>query len=100
MLPCLCNTKFYIQRYNGVYYLAGNENKRSTLNFYRSPDLITWEKICTVGDYSDRDRYKYAFQYPTFFIENNTVYLLSRTAQNGAQGYHDNNCITFHKFQI
>ena len=40
------------------------------------------------------------FQYPAFFMEGNTFYIVSRTAINGAANFHDTNCITFHKITV
>ena len=39
------------------------------------------------------------FQYPDFFIEGDDIFLLCRTAMNGAANFHDANYSTFHRIR-
>ena len=91
-------TKFHIVKYCGKYYAAGNPSPyRNTLVLYDSYDAVHWRKNRTLIDLSDYPAKLVGVQYPSFFIEADTVYLALRTAFNGADDFHNNNCITFHK---
>lgn len=96
------HTKFEILPYNGGYLAIGNDNAphRNVLSLYRSENLDCWELVKHLMDYKDHDPEYTAFQYPAAFIEDSTLYVLSRTALNGAHNFHDANYITFHKFSI
>ena len=92
------HTKFDILPYNGAYYAFGNRlPMRATLSIYKSVDLEHWDFIKDVLDYSHLDQQTTAFQYPSVLIEDNEALILSRTAWNGADSFHDSNLITFHR---
>jgi hypothetical protein len=69
---------------------------RNLLSLMRSRDLVGWEVTADILDARDADASKIAFQYISFFIENEDIYFQSRTAYNGAHNYHDANYATFH----
>lgn len=96
------HTKFEILPHNGEYLAVGNDNSphRNVLSLYRSEDLDHWELVKHLIDYKDHAPEYTAFQYPAAFIEGDTIYVLSRTALNGAHNFHDANYITFHKFPL
>ena len=96
----LADTKFEIQKHsNGKYYAIGNDSecKRSKLSIYSSLDLIEWKRELTVLDYSHMDDNLIGFQYPVFTFEDYGFLVISRTAFNKADCYHDSNCISVHK---
>ena len=70
---------------------------RATLSVYKSADLEHWSFVNDVLDYSHLDQQITAFQYPSVLIENSEALILSRTALNGADSFHDSNLITFHR---
>lgn len=96
------HTKFELMAHAGAYYAVGNDNAphRNVLSLYRSKNLDDWELVKHLIDFKDCDPEYTAFQYPAAFIEENTLYVLSRTALNGAHNFHDANYITFHKFSL
>ncbi len=96
------HTKFELMTHAGAYYAVGNDNAphRNVLSLYRSKNLDDWELVKHLIDFKDCDPEYTAFQYPAAFIEENTLYVLSRTALNGAHNFHDANYITFHKFPL
>mgnify|MGYP001169633677 CR=1 FL=1 len=92
------HTKFDIIPRNGIYYAFGNRlPMRATLSVYKSADLEHWSFVNDVLDYSHLDQQITAFQYPSVLIENSEALILSRTALNGADSFHDSNLITFHR---
>ena len=96
-----CFSKFYIQKHEGTYYCMGNVSPyRNTLALFSSKDIKNWEYHSTIVDYSRMPAQSVGCQYPSCIIEGDTVYALARTAVNGAQNFHDSNCITFHKTKL
>lgn len=96
------HSKFELLQHDGAYFAVGNDNPphRNVLSLYRSDDLVHWELVKHLIDYQEHDPEYTAFQYPAAFIEGETLYVLSRTAINGAHNFHDANYITFHKFSL
>jgi len=95
------NSKFHIQYHNGIYYAMGNfAPYRNELLLYTSCDLVNWEIKQCVVDLKSCPANLVGCQYPSFFIEGDTAYVLARTGINGALNYHDSNAITFHKIKI
>ncbi len=70
---------------------------RNLLSFAYSSDLEHWYILQDLLDYSDEDPQKIGFQYVSFCFDGDDIIYLSRTAFNGAQNYHDNNFVTFHR---
>jgi len=97
------HTKFEVRRHpNGTYYAVGNLLPgRNVLALYTSKDLETWEHHSNIADYSHLPREFNAFQYPAFLINGeHELLVLSRTALNGANSFHNNNYVTFHRVKI
>ncbi len=96
------HTKFQIIRHkSGVYYALGNTAPmRNTLAIYKSKDLEAWQFVKNVVDCSDCDEQITGFQYPSFILEGDEMLILSRTAYNGADNFHNSNYITFHKTDV
>lgn len=69
---------------------------RNYLSLYKSPDLISWEKVCDLIDERKSDPNLVGFQYVSFIIDGDDILYLSRTAYNGAHTFHDTNYQTFH----
>ena len=93
-------------RQSGFYYSLANRvydgerpRARNILTLMRSPDLEAWENVRDVLDYSHLDHTKVGFQYVSFIFDGNDILFVSRTAYGGAQSFHDNNYVTFHKIQ-
>lgn len=95
---------------DGGYYAIVSRVKdeptyyRGRLSLMFSKDLENWDFVRDLLDMEPLHLpdwpNKTAFQYPDFFIENGTIYLVSRTAIHGAYNYHNANYITFHKFPL
>ncbi len=98
----LAHTKFQISRHcSGRYYAMGNTPPmRNVLAIYKSDDLENWEFVKNVVDCSNCDDRITGFQYPAFILEGDDMLILSRTAYNGADNFHNSNYITFHKISI
>ena len=95
------SSKFHIQYNEGTYYAIGNiAPYRNELAIYTSSDLVSWEYKQHVVDLKEYPANLVGCQYPSFFIEGDTAYVLARTGINGAMNYHDSNAITFHKVKI
>ncbi len=72
---------------------------RNLLSLAYSYDLEEWTIACDLLDYSDEDPKMIGFQYVSFDFDGEDIIYLSRTAFNGAQNYHDNNYVTFHRIK-
>lgn len=72
---------------------------RNLLSLVRSPDLEHWETVTDLLDATGEDPRYVGFQYVSFLFDGDDILYLSRTAVNGAQSYHDNNYITFHRIR-
>lgn len=72
-------------------------NSRNLLSLMRSKDTEEWELVCDLIDRRDSDPQKIGFQYVDFIMEENDLLWLCRTADNGANSFHDSNYITFHR---
>ena len=90
-----------LRRADGSYLAVGNRPPlRNILSMYTSSDLVHWRFLRDIENQEALDPQKTAFQYPTVFEENNTLYLVSRTAFNGADNFHDSNYTTFYKVSL
>ncbi|MEA4822757.1 MAG: sialidase family protein [Clostridiaceae bacterium] len=98
----MAHSKFEVLRNpDGVYLAVGNRLPlRNILSVYTSRDLISWEFVRDIENRETMDEKKTAFQYPTAFLENNTLYVVSRTAYNGAASFHDSNFTTFYRVEL
>jgi len=86
---------------DGLFYAIGNyQSGRNVLSLMKSPDLIHWELVRHIENHAEMDAQFTAFQYPTWFFEGNEIYLVSRTAWNGASNFHDANLTTFYHFTL
>ena len=97
------HTKFEVRRHpSGKYYAIGNTLPgRNVLAMYVSNDLENWTFERNIADYSHMSVKTTAFQYPDFmFNGENEILLVSRTALNGADNFHNNNYVTFHRVKI
>ena len=70
---------------------------RNLLSLLKSIDLEHWEVVTDLLDYTQEDHKTVGFQYVSFLFDDDDLLYLSRTAFNGAQSFHDNNYITFHR---
>jgi hypothetical protein len=68
---------------------------RNTLGLLHSTDLKTWVTRATLLHHPDK--VGHGFQYPDFQFDGEDLLVLSRTAWDGAHGYHDANYLTFHR---
>lgn len=93
------HTKFEIlQKDNGTYVAVGNTPPmRNVLSVYISEDLKNWKQSCDVIDGRQYDKNCVGFQYPSVIAEGNELLIASRTAFHGADSFHNNNFITFHR---
>lgn len=84
--------------YSIVSYIRSSENKhdRNLLALMKSEDCINWKPVCYPIDFSDRPAQKFGLQYVDFIFDNDDIIFLCRTATNGADNFHNSNCITFH----
>ena len=73
---------------------------RNVLSVYTSSDLESWQLHSDVIDGRKYDSQSTGFQYPSFIIEGDKLLIASRTAFHGADSFHNNNYITFHKAEI
>ena len=86
--------------YSIVSYLC-EEHKtgRNWLALLRSKDLEHWEKIRDIYKYTNLSEEEVGFQYVSFIIDGNDILLLSRTAFNHANNYHNSNYSTFDRIK-
>lgn len=92
-------TKFHILQEGDVYYALGNPSPfRNVLDLYTSKDLKTWTKQKTLLDLSHLPAKLTGIQNPYFFIEGNKFKTLLRVAYNGADTFHNSNCISYFEF--
>ncbi len=92
-------SKFEIHRYNGKYISVGNvAPHRNRLTVMESENLRSWKVYMDIFNYGED--YSVAFQYPSCLCENDRLTVLSRTAFNDANTFHDNNYITIHKIDL
>ena len=97
------HTKYEVRRHpNGTYYAAGNTYPaRNCLSLYRSADLEKWELVEHIVDRREASEKEVGYQYPAFlFNGEREILLLSRTADNYADTFHNSNYITFHRVNI
>ncbi|MBR3894539.1 MAG: hypothetical protein IKJ35_05265 [Clostridia bacterium] len=100
-------SKFVIKKdpVSGIYYSVvtraynANKSARNLLSLVRSEDLVTWETVCDLIDYRDRDAKYYGFQYVDFEFDGDDLIFLCRTAINGANSFHNANYSTFHRIK-
>jgi hypothetical protein len=92
-------TELYVSLVNRV--TIPDRRQRNILSLSISKDLYNWRTVKDLINYEDcnwpEGHRLTAFQYADFFIEKGNIYYVSRTALGGAQNYHDNNRISFHK---
>lgn len=81
------------------YLCEKHQSGRNWLALICSDDLEHWKKALDIFDCRDSDENKIGFQYVDFFIEGEDIFMLSRTAFNGAANYHDANYSVFHKIE-
>ncbi len=93
-------SKFSIKRdaKTGCYIAFGNDRwyGRHRLVMAVSKDLDNWEMVYEIANGDGTENY---YSYPDWIFSGEDVYLLARSAHNGAVNGHDTNCITFHKIK-
>lgn len=96
------HSKFEIKKHTDGYYYAFGNNKplRNVLSIFRSKDIFNWEFVKDILNYADMDKDYVGFQYPSFIFEGDEILVLVRTAFDGAESFHDNNYLTFHRISI
>ncbi|MCH4209426.1 hypothetical protein [Bifidobacterium sp.] len=70
---------------------------RNILSLMASRDLRAFRVVTRVVDLGDCDPAWVAAQYPSFIMDGDDLLVVSRTAMNGADSYHNSNAITFHR---
>lgn len=98
------NAKFFAlyDPVSGKYWAAGNEpapghpDARNVLALSCSDDLTDFKPVCCIVDGSSGDPRFVAAQYPSMAIDGDDLLVVSRTAANDADSYHNSNYITFH----
>jgi len=65
-----------------------------------SDDLLHWDVLADIIDKTDCDPAKVGFQYVDFFIEEDEILYLCRTAMNNAHNFHDSNYSVFGQFPL
>lgn len=78
-------------------------HQRNVLMLTSSEDLKNWKEECIIlcykmGENMTNDS-PVGFQYIDWFIENDDLVAVSRTAWNNAHNYHDANFMTFHRIK-
>ena len=96
------HSKFEVfKKDDGYAYVIGNRfPARTSIAVYRTKDYENWEEVKNLINFDGYSTDKVGLQYPSALFEGNKIYLLSRTAFNGSENFHDSNCITFHKFDF
>lgn len=101
--PLGANSKFVVLKEGKWYIAVGNEyfsaetpTARTVLSVAVSSDLKSWWIVSRVADMRKADSGAVAFQYPDAQMVGRDLLILSRTAMNGANSYHNSNMITFH----
>lgn len=106
-MPCN-NSKFMIKydevskKYYSVVTRIDCEKRRyarNLLSLMSSSDLENWELVCDLIDKRDMDQNKVGFQYCDFLFDKDDIIFLCRTADNGANSFHDSNYSTFHRIK-
>jgi len=106
-------SKFYLlwdaqsQRYlmvgNAETSSTGEITQRNHLDLYESRDLSSWRHVRTLveddspGSWHDSVRLR-AFSQPTAQIDGTDLLVVSRTAYDGAENYHNTNRLSFHRY--
>ena len=98
----MAHTKFEIlQREDQTYVAVGNPPPmRNVLSVYTSKDLKDWKRALDVIDKHECDAQSVGFQYPSVLLEGDAVCIASRTAYHGADSFHNNNYLTFHRVHL
>ena len=90
------------KRYYSIVSRVWNQDRpttRNLLSLISSEDLEYWELEYDLLDYTHMNAQQVGFQYVSFLFDKEDLLYLCRTAFNGAESYHDNNYITFHRVQ-
>lgn len=100
------NSKFFVvsDKVSKLYWAVANEiidpkepDTRKVLSLYISDDLRRFRCVHRIVDFSEGDSAFVAAQYPSVVIDDDDLLVVSRTACNGADSYHNSNYITFHR---
>ena len=81
------------------YPLEEPRTERNLLTLIYSRNMKEWKTAKHIIDHRYDDPDKTGFQYVSFLIEENDIIFESRTAYNGADSYHNSNCVTFHRIR-
>ena len=104
LVPLECGwCKFVIDKIDGIYYAIGNHTcyPRNVINFYKSKNLDEWELVKNIDDISFIEDIEHnGIQYPCFIKEKDELFILVRTALNGADTFHNSNAIVFKKIKF
>ena len=89
---------------SAAYYALANRvtkgqplKQRSVLSLCVSRDLHHWQTAADLLDARSLSAEKVAFQYPDFLIADDDLLVLSRTAWDHADNFHNANFVTFHR---
>ena len=96
--PLSAISKFSIRKdeSTGYYIALGSLGTRQHLAMAVSKDFENWETVCSIKDARGTNN---AFSYMEWLFDGDDIILLSRSAWNGANSAHDNNCLTFHRVE-
>ena len=104
LVPLECGwCKFVIDKIDDTYYAIGNNicYPRNVINLYKSKNLEEWEFVKNIDDISFIEDIEHnGIQYPCFIKEKDELFILVRTALNGADTFHNSNAIVFKKIKI
>ncbi|MBQ8233489.1 MAG: exo-alpha-sialidase [Lachnospiraceae bacterium] len=101
-------SKFDIKKdiQSGLYFTIvsritgkGWVKERTVLALAYSKDLENWNVLCDLVNFEESNPRKIGFQYVSFAFDGDDIIYLSRTAFNGAQSFHDNNYLSFHRIK-
>lgn len=98
------NSMFRIFPYQNKWLAVANDpvvyRRRNLLSLFSSDDLLRFEKLRDLIDYRECDAEKYGFQYPSFLLEGDTLYLSVRSAFNQANSFHNSNYMLFMRVEL
>jgi hypothetical protein len=103
-MPTGGNSRTHVLRdpVGGKYWAIGNlvtdpetPRMRNVLALTVSDNGYRWRVAKILLDRSDLDPGEVGFQYTSFIFDGGDILHMTRTAINGANSFHDSNCITF-----
>ena len=101
------NSLFRIIPSGNQYYLLTNRKSvlyndylRNVLSLFQTEDLKHFRFLRDVVNFEVQSPRKFGFQYPSFLLEDKTLYTTIRSAFNNADSFHNSNYILFSKIAL